>query len=109
MRNSLGEFEEIVLFLVAAQHDNAYGLSITEAIENSLARQVTLSSVHTSLYRLEEKGFVRSRLGGASAIRGGRKKRLFTITASGKAVLKNAMDVRLKLWEMIPAFVMEEL
>lgn len=109
MKSNLGEFEEIVLLLVAAQHDNAYGLSITEAIENELKRSVTLSSVHTSLYRLEEKGFVESRLGGASAIRGGRRKRFFTITTSGKAALKKSMEVRLKLWNMIPAFVMEGL
>ena len=109
MKTNLGEFEEIVLLLVAAQHDKAYGLSITEAIENEIARSVTLSSVHTSLYRLEEKGFVQSRLGGASAIRGGRRKRFFTITTSGKAALKKSLEVRQKLWDMIPEIVMEKI
>lgn len=107
MKNNLGEFEEIVLLLVAAQHDEAYGLSITEAIESELNRSVTMSSVHTSLYRLEEKGFVRSRVGGATSMRGGRRKRLFSITASGKTALKKSMAVRQKLWNMIPATVME--
>ena len=46
MNNKLGEFEEIVLLLVAAQHEEAYGLSITKAIEAELNRSVTMSSVH---------------------------------------------------------------
>ncbi len=109
MKYSLGEFEEIVLLLVAAQHDEAYGLSITKAIEEKLQRSVTMSSVHTALYRLEEKGFMQSRIGGATAERGGRRKRFFTITALGKAALKESRAARNQLWNMIPKFVMEGL
>ncbi len=109
MKTNIGEFEEIVLLLVAAQHNKAYGMSITRTIEDELKRSVTLSSVHTSLYRLEEKGFVQSYIGGASEIRGGRRKRFFTITTTGKAALKKSMQVRLKLWDMVPAFVIEGL
>lgn len=107
MKPNLGEFEEIVLLLVAVQHNKAYGMSITKAIEEELKRSVTLSSVHTSLYRLEEKGFVQSHIGGASDIRGGRRKRIFTITTTGKTALKKSMQVRKKLWDMVPTFVME--
>ena len=101
----LGEFEEIVLLLVAAQHDQAYGLSVTRAIEEELNRSVTMSSVHTALYRLEEKGMVESKVGGATKERGGRRKRLFTITALGKRALVEARDARLQLWSMIPEAV----
>lgn len=107
MKYSLGEFEEIVLLLVAAQHDQAYGLSITKAIEEKLNRPVTLSSVHTSLYRLEEKGYVQSNVGGATSARGGRRKRLFTITAIGKQALQESREARNKLWQLIPKFLLE--
>ena len=107
MKTNLGEFEEIVLLLVAAQHGEAYGLSITTTIETDLKRPVTLSSVHTALYRLEEKGFVESAYGGTSKHRGGRRKRLFSITTLGKAALRQARDARDLLWNMIPKFVME--
>lgn len=107
MKPNLGEFEEIVLLLVAAQNSQGYGMSIKKAIEEELKRSVTLSSVHTSLYRLEEKGFVQSHIGGASEIRGGRRKRIFTITATGKSALKKSMQVRKKLWDMVPTFVIE--
>jgi DNA-binding PadR family transcriptional regulator len=107
MKINLGEFEEIVLLIVAAQHNEAYGMSITKTIEEELKRSVTLSSVHTSLYRLEEKGYVKSNIGGASEIRGGRRKRLFTITAAGKEALQKSMRVRQKLWDMASSFVEE--
>ncbi|MEO9850217.1 MAG: PadR family transcriptional regulator [Reichenbachiella sp.] len=107
MKSSLGEFEEIVLLLVAVQHNEAYGLSITTAIEEKLRRNVTLSSVHTALYRLEEKGFVRSEVGGSSKERGGRSKRIFKITAAGKKTLEASRESRNMLWGMIPKIAFE--
>ncbi len=109
MKHALGEFEEIVLLLVAAQHDQAYGLSITKAIEEKLDRSVTMSSVHTALYRLEEKGFVQSRVGGATSERGGRRKRFFVITALGKSALTESKEARNQLWNMIPEFVLKNI
>lgn len=106
-RNYLGEFEEIVLLLVAVQHDKAYGFSITTAIEKELNRSVTMSSVHTALYRLQEKGYVSSRIGDSSTARGGRKKRLFTITTQGKVVLQKAREARTYLWNKIPEKLIE--
>lgn len=106
MEYKLGEFEEIVLLLVAVQFKEAYGLSITKAIEKELERSVTLSSVHTALYRLEEKGFVKSEIGGATSERGGRRKRLFTITATGLKALEASREVRNQLWNMIPKIAM---
>lgn len=105
MNLNLGKFEEIVLLIVAAQHGEAYGMSITKTIEKELGRSVTLGSVHTSLYRLEEKGFVRSQVGGASEIRGGRRKRMFTITAKGKESLKKTREMGEKLWDMASSVV----
>jgi len=109
MKPNLGEFEEIVLLIVAAQNNEAYGMSITKTIEDELKRSVTLSSVHTALYRLEEKGYVKSHIGGVSEIRGGRRKRFFTITASGKTTIKKSMQIRQKLWDMASSFVYEGL
>lgn len=109
MRLHLGEFEEIVLLLVAVHHDEAYGLSITNSIEDKLNRRVTLSSVHTALYRLEEKGFLKSEIGGSSTARGGRRKRLFKITNLGKDALEASRESRNMLWNMIPKITFEGL
>lgn len=107
MHKNLGEFEEIVLLLVAAQHGEAYGLSITQAIEKELSRAVTMSSVHTALYRLEEKGYVSSHIGDADGNRRGRRKRVFLITAEGKKSLVQSREQRNHIWDMIPKFVIE--
>lgn len=102
----LGEFEEIVLTLVAALQDDAYGAAIAEEIETRLKRDVTLSAVHVTLYRLEDKGFIKSRVGGATTERGGRRKRIFTITSAGLAMLRAIKESRLELWNMVPQLKM---
>ncbi len=109
MRLHLGEFEEIVLLLVAVHHNDAYGLSIANSIKEKLNRKVTLSSVHTALYRLEEKGFVKSEIGGATKERGGRSKRLFKITSLGKQALEASRQSRNLLWDMIPRITFDGL
>jgi PadR family transcriptional regulator, regulatory protein PadR len=98
----LGEFEELVLTLVAALQEDAYGAAITEEIETRVKREVTLSAVHVTLYRLEDKGYVKSKTGGATKERGGRRKRIYTITSAGIAILRAMKEARIDLWKMVP-------
>ncbi len=98
----LGEFEEMVLLIVGILNGEAYGIAILKEIEAHTGRMVTVSTVHTALYRLEEKRFVASEVGGASKARGGRSKRLYKITADGRAALEHARSVRNRLWNMMP-------
>lgn len=98
----LGEFEELILAMVGALQDDAYGAAICDEIEVKLKRDVNLSAVHVTLYRLEDKGFIKSSLGGATKERGGRRKRIYTITSAGMAMLKAMKEQRLVLWKMIP-------
>ncbi|MEO8471405.1 MAG: PadR family transcriptional regulator [Chryseolinea sp.] len=97
-----GEFEELKLTLVAALKDHAYGAAISDEIETKLMREVKLSAVHVTLYRLEDKGLIKSRTGGATSERGGRRKRIFIITVSGMAMLKAMGENRIDLWKMVP-------
>ncbi|QHV99346.1 PadR family transcriptional regulator [Spirosoma endbachense] len=101
-RTYLGEFEELVLLTVAILNGSAYGLNIAEELKQRTNRSINLSGVHVALYRLEEKGFVQSELGGATPARGGRRKRLFLITTYGKRTLDELRQVRNDLWEAIP-------
>lgn len=101
-RAFLGEFEEIVLLVVAACPAEAYGVIIWEAVQQQTGRSITMSAVHTTLYRLEEKGFLSSTMGGATAERGGRRKRFFTLTALGVRSLQDIQAVRDRLWQAIP-------
>jgi len=98
----LGEFEELVLTIVGILQDEAYGNAIVNEIKERVGREVNLSAVHVTLYRLEDKGHVKSRMGGATNARGGRRKRIFTITNAGLAMLRTMKEARLDLWKLIP-------
>lgn len=101
---NLGEFEELVLLTVAVMNGQAYGVSIADKIEEQTGRSVTISTVHTALYRLEKKGYVHSNMEGATKIRGGRRKRIYVITAIGHRALVQARSVRDKLWGLMPDY-----
>lgn len=102
VRGFLGELEELILTMVGVLREDAYGNAIIREIEDQLGRQVTLAAAHVTLYRLEDKGFVKSKVGGATSIRGGRRKRLYTITPAGLAMLRSMRQDRLDLWKRLP-------
>ncbi len=103
MKAYLGEFEEVVLSMVAIMGEEAYGNTIVSKIDSLLDRKVNLSAVHITLYRLEDKGYVQSEMRGATASRGGRRKRYFKITSSGMALLQEIKLQKQKLWKLIPS------
>ena len=102
----LGEFEEMILTMVAALQDDAYGAAISDEIASRFKREVNLSAVHVTLYRLEDKGYVKSRMGGGTSERGGRRKRIFSVTSAGLAMLRAMKETRLELWKMVPQLKM---
>lgn len=102
----LGEFEEIVLLTVAILNGEAYGVSVIEEIEKRLKRKVSLGAMQTSLRRLEEKGFLKSELGEATKMRGGKRKRYFSLTNYGKKALRESKEQRLGIWNAVPEFVL---
>lgn len=102
-RSYLGEFEEVVLLTIAVLPEAAaYGVALTQEIEKQTGRVVDFSTVHTTLKRLEEKGFTHSKMGGATPERGGRRKRLYTITTAGYQALRDIQQVRNQYWSLIP-------
>ena len=101
-RVNLGEFEEIVLLIVALLHGEAYGVAVMQELKEQANRSVNISAIHAALRRLEAKGFVKSEWSEASAQRGGRRKRIFTITQAGTIALQEIRDTRMKLWNQIP-------
>jgi DNA-binding PadR family transcriptional regulator len=98
----LGELEELVLLMVALLDKEAYAVSIAGELVNQAGREISLSAIHAVLHRLEEKGFVHSEMGGASTERGGRRKRLFRITAYGYNAISELRDTRNLIWKQLP-------
>ena len=103
MKNhSLGEFEELVLLMVAALHDEAYGVAILENLEEKIKKKFNISAIHVALKRMEDKGFIKSRFGGITEDRGGRRKKFYVITALGKKTLDNQYALRTSIYMQIP-------
>jgi len=90
----LGEFQELVLLAILALDEEAYGVSIQQKIKDVAGRDITRGALHSALSRLEEKGFLRSAFGEATKERGGRRERLYSVTASGESALEEARMIR---------------
>jgi PadR family transcriptional regulator PadR len=101
-KDFLGEFEELVLTMVGILQEEAYGKAIATEIEVRLSRSINLSAVHVTLYRLEDKGYVKSFMSTSTKLRGGRRKRIFSITNTGLAMLRMMKATRLELWKLVP-------
>lgn len=103
MSEALGEFEQSVLLAVAHQGRDAYGVTIRREIETRTRRQVSVGALYTALDRLERKGYVRSALSDPTPQRGGRAKRVVTLTASGAAALRRARQTIDRMWAGLDA------
>lgn len=100
----IGDFEETVMLIVGILgKEDAYAFRISKAFEERTGRTISIGAVHSTLDRLETKGFVQSMLKNGTSQRGDRKKRIFTITALGKRVLKESMEFKMELWKQYPA------
>lgn len=104
LKTRLGEFEQVLLLMVGILGKEAYAFKIADEFESQTGRTVSIGATHSTLTRLENMGFLTSEMGKATAERGGRRKRTFTITASGKRVLAASREFKLSLWKQYQAF-----
>ena len=102
--NNIGELEELVLLTVGSLYDEAYGVAVMDEIKSRAGRDMNISAIHAVLRRLEEKGLLKSRMGGSTNERGGRRKRIFKVTNLGMNTLETLQQNRMKLWNMMPKF-----
>ena len=105
----LGEFEEIVLLTIAALINEAYSVAICDELSKHTGRSVKLGVIHAVLNRLEEKHFVKSKLGEATSTRGGKRKRYYTVTVAGKTALVKSKEMRDELWNRIPGLALKRI
>ena len=84
----LGEFEQIVMLALLRLGSDAYGATVCAEIETRGGRGVSVSAVHTTLERLEQKGLVKSRIGDPTPQRGGKRKRHYEMAPLGLKALQ---------------------
>lgn len=105
--NYLGELEELILLTVGILHPEAYGVAVMDEIDKQAGRSLNISAVHAVLTRLEEKGFLQSKMSDPTEERGGRRKRIFLLTAAGKRALEEANELRNQLFNQIPKMALQ--
>ena len=103
----LGELEELILLHVGILHPEAYGVAIMDEIEKQASRSLNISAVHSVLTRLEDKGLLKSSMSDPTEERGGRRKRIFLLTATGKRALEEANELRSQLFSQIPKVALQ--
>ena len=100
---TLGAFEELVLLTVGVLQDNAYGVTIKMELEAQMKKNISLGALYAALQRLEEKGWVDSRVGGITEKQGGRRKQYYDITREGVMALEEVRSMRNGLFDRLPA------
>ncbi|MEP5612230.1 MAG: PadR family transcriptional regulator [Cyclobacteriaceae bacterium] len=98
----IGEFEELVLLIVAILNEGAYGVAIRNELEIQSGRKISIGAVHATTNRLEDKGFLESKFGEVTLQRGGKRKKLYTVSSLGQRSMQESKDLRNRLWELIP-------
>ena len=90
-----GEFELLVMLAVLRLGSGAYGVTVREELQRETSRTLTLGTVYKTLGRLEAKGYLRSGTSEPTAERGGRRKKLYQVTAAGLAAIQYSLaDLR---------------
>ncbi len=98
----LTDFELMVMLAVLRVRGSAYGVPIAREIEQTGGRPVTLAAVYLALDRLCENGLATWRLGEPTAERGGRAKKLFSVTPNGLRAIRRTQRAFIALWSGIP-------
>lgn len=89
---SLGSFEQLILFCVIRLRDDAYGVPIRETLEEKTGRAVSAGAIYTALARLEDRGLVSSWVGEPTAGRAGRPPKYYRVEPEGARALLAAYE-----------------
>ena len=98
----LGEFEELVLLIIGRLGDDSYSLLIKKEFKNQTGRNPSIGALHSAFNRLQKKGFLSSYEGGSTKERGGRRKRFYSLTSTGREALDHSYQLRSSLYQSLP-------
>ena len=93
----LGEFEYLLITAASRLGDNSYGAAIREEIETTTRRKCSIGALYTTIERLEGKGLITTWMGEATAERGGRAKRMVSVTGKGAKAAKEFYDTVMRV------------
>jgi PadR family transcriptional regulator PadR len=87
--NSIGPLEQLVLASILTLDDNAYGISIHAKVRELIrTKKISLGAIYVTVDRLEDRGFISSRLSAPTSERGGCAKRCYRLESAGERALR---------------------
>ncbi|MCK5147191.1 helix-turn-helix transcriptional regulator [bacterium] len=95
---SITRKEEMIMLAIMALGSDAYLIAIQQYLSEITQKKVSLTSVHLPLSRLEDAMMILGKLGGATAVRGGRRKKIYSITSQGEVALEELKRISDALW-----------
>ena len=90
--------EELIMLSILNLQKEAYLIAITDHLSKITGKRVSLTSVHLPLSRLEKQGLIESEFGDATAVRGGRRKKIYKFTKMGFEELNEYKRITDMLW-----------
>jgi DNA-binding PadR family transcriptional regulator len=99
--DSLGQFEQLVLTAILSLKDNAYGVTIHQKVEELQSKSASLGAIYVTLDRLEDKGFISSKLSDPTPERGGRSKRHYQLESRGERALQESMAAARRMFAAV--------
>jgi len=103
----IGEFEQLLMLAILRLGVEAYGADIARELDARAGRSVSRGALYTSLDRLEDKGLVRWKVAAGSELRDGLPRRVYTVTSSGMAALRNSRGVLQRMWRGLEGVLKE--
>jgi DNA-binding PadR family transcriptional regulator len=98
-RESLGEFEQLVLLAILRLEGDVYGVPIVDEIQRRTGRTVAPAAVYVTLRRLEQKGLLESWMSDPTPERGGKARRCVRVTRAGLESVREAREVLDRMWK----------
>lgn len=105
--NLLSRTEELILLAVFRLKADAYCVPIRRQISEVTGEDWSLGSIYMPLDRLVKKGYLDSYLSASTPERGGRHKRIYKLTPTGRGVLENIREVQSRMWHAMPESLKE--
>lgn len=91
--------EEQIMLAIGYLKDEAYLVAIRKHLSEVMGKEWSIGAIHIPLRRLEKAGIVTASFGEATAVRGGRRKKIYRLTESGLAALQENKRINDVLWE----------
>lgn len=98
-KETLGEFELLVLLAVMRLGDEAYAVPIVDQIDERTGRTPSRSAVYLTLKRLEEAGLVSSEMGDPLPERGGKARRYVRVLPEGLRLVRETQSGLQRMWD----------